>query len=83
MLIPNLLIFCAKTLSTYSMDPKLSIKGSGYTRFQNRFTLVTTSLELITCTSSPPTWGEGTGQTSIPATWTANWPALTIYLPCI
>ena len=22
------------------MDPKLSIKGSGYTRFQNRFTLI-------------------------------------------
>ena len=24
------------------MDPKLSIKGSGYTKFQNRFTLVDT-----------------------------------------
>ena len=25
------------------MDPKLSIKGSGYTRFQNRFTLMDSS----------------------------------------
>ena len=31
----------------------------------------------------PPTHGSGVGQTSIPATWAVNRPALTIYLPCI
>ena len=34
-------------------------------------------------TSPPPTHGSRVGQTSIPAVWTVNQPALTIYLPCI